>query len=275
MLKIFLSLSGIIFLLWLIPVMVFHPSNDRDWSVDQKILAWAEIDDNLIHLKNIRNFSYSTSDDYTPAYYDKTYDLEKLRRVYFIVEPFGEFGGAAHTFLSFEFDGDDYVAISIEIRKEKGESFSPLKGLFRQYEIMYVIADERDVVKLRANYRKDQVYVYPGKAVSQKKLQKLFLSMIDRANRLRTTPEFYNTLNNTCMTSIVRHINEIADEKINHSYKILLPGYSDKLAYRLGLIDTNLPLEKIREHFHINARALKYAESPDFSKMIRLFDEKS
>ncbi|MDH4261930.1 MAG: DUF4105 domain-containing protein [Spirochaetia bacterium] len=265
---------SVAFLLRLIPFIFFHPSNDRDWSIDQMILPYGEINANLVHLKNIRNFSYITSHEYIPDYYDKTFNLNKLRTVDFIVEPFDRTGLAAHTFLSFGFDNDEFVSISIEIRKKKGDSFSPLRGLFRQYEIMYVISDERDVVKLRVKYRKDPVYIYPVKFMEPEKLRLLFLSMIKRANELRKTPEFYNTLNNTCMTNIVRHFNEVADKKVFFSFKILLPGFSDKLAYQLGLIDTNLPLKKIREHFYINNRAMKYADSPDFSKLIRQYDEK-
>jgi len=274
MLYILLTALILVFSLWLIPLLLFRPSNDRNWSKDQAVLPFAEINGNRVHIKNIRNFTYRTTTDYTPGYYDRTFDLDKIKQVYYVVEPFSRFAGAAHTFLSFEFEDDQYVSISAEIRKEAGEEFSPLKGLFRQFEMMYVIADERDVIKLRTNYRHDPVYLYPGKRVSKERLQKLFLSMIREANRLYTTPEFYNTITNTCATTIVRHINEIAGDRIGLSYTILLPGYSDKLAYKLGLLDTELPLDEIRNHFQVNSRAIKYADSPDFSKWIRRYDLK-
>jgi hypothetical protein len=248
------------------------PSNDRNWTVDQAILPYAEISGNMVTIHNIRNFTYASTTSFTPAYYNKTFNLSKIRSVEYIVEPFSDWEGSAHTFLTFGF-GDtektaEYVSISVEIRKEQGESFSAIKGLFKQYELMYVIADERDVIKLRTNYRKDQVFLYPVKA-DKPGMQQLFLSMVERANKLYTEPEFYNTLTNTCTTNIVGHVNEIVTERrVPFSYKVLFPGYSDQLAYDLGLIDTTLPLTEIREKYKINEKA-ETASDSDFSTKIR------
>jgi hypothetical protein len=272
------------FILLIIALIVFYflilhifvkPSNNRDWADDQKILPYADINLNLISIHNIRNFTYASTTSYTANYYDKTFDLNKIKNVYYIVEPFSGTVGAAHTFLSFEFEplsatstSNDFVAISVEIRKEKGESFSALKGLQRKYEIMYVIADERDVVKLRSNYRKDLVYVYPIKTTKEK-LQNLFVDMASRANTLKDHPEFYNSLVNTCTTNIATHVNKISPNKIPFSFKVLLPTYSDELAYKLGLIDTNLSFTETRDKYLINKKAEMYANDPDFSTKIR------
>jgi hypothetical protein len=245
-----------------------QPSNTGDWSTDQQVLPFATVSENLVTIENIRNFDYTTVTDYTTNYYTKTFDVDKIKSVDYIVEPFGGFGGVAHTFLSFGFEDDSYVSISVEIRKKKGQSFSPWKGLFKQYTIMYVVADERDVVKLRSNYRKDDVFVYPTK-IDKEHARKLFLSMIVRVNKLHDKPEFYNTITNTCTTNIVRHVNEISEIKVPFSYKVLMPGYSDKLAYDLGLLDTALPFEKIRETYKINDKAMRYATSSEFSIKIR------
>jgi len=192
-----------------------------------------------------------------------------IRDVWYIVEPFSGIPCSAHTFLSFEFENDQFVSISVEIRKEKGETYDPIKGLFNKYELMYVIADERDVIKLRTNYRKDLVYVYPAKTTKEK-TQTLFLDMIQRANSLRDNPEFYNTITNTCTTNIVSHINKITPDRVPFfNLRILLPANSDKLAYELGLIDTNLSFEDARTLYYINDRAMKYADDPDFSVKIR------
>src|SRR5688572_19601532 len=115
------------------------PSNHRNWNLDQVVLPEAEINGSLVTIRNIRNFTYRSTTDFTPAYYDRTFDLAELQRVYYIVEPFSDFKGAAHTFVSFEFTGPEFVAISPEIRKEQGEVFSAFKGLFKRYELMYVI----------------------------------------------------------------------------------------------------------------------------------------
>ncbi len=244
-------------------------SNDRDWNVDQAILPSAEIDGDIVSIRNIRNFSYKSTSDYEPAYYDKTFDLSKLKRVWYIVEPFSGIPGSAHTFLSFEFEEDQFISISVEIRKEKGESYHPVKGLFNKYELMYVIADERDVIKLRSNYRKDLVYVYPAKTTKEK-ARALFLDMINRANDLKENPEFYNTITNTCTTNIVQHIRKITPDRVPlFNLRILLPANSDQLAYELDLIDTDLTLEEARKRYFINDRALEYADSEDFSVRIR------
>jgi hypothetical protein len=265
----FLILIGLIIVTFLVVHFTTKASNDRDWNDDQKILSTAEIKGNLVSIHNIRNFTYASTTSFTISYYDKTFDLNKIKKVWYVVEPFSGIPGSAHTFLSFEFEGDQFVSISVEIRKEKGESFHPVKGLFNQYELMYVIADERDVIKLRSNYRKDLVYVYPIKTTTDK-ARELFLDMVNRANDLSQHPEFYNTVTNTCTTNIVRHVDKITPHKVPlFNLRILFPANSDKLAYDLGLIDTTLPFEEARTKYFINDRALKYADDPEFSRRIR------
>ena len=244
------------------------PSNNRVWEVDQSILPSVDIQENVIEIKNIRNFKYKTEIDYIENYYDKVFDLNEIVRVDFILEPFSNWEGAAHTFLSFGFENDEYIAVSIEIRKEIGEKFSVWKGLLNEYEIMYVIADERDVVKLRSNFRKDDVYIYPIKT-SQEKTKELFLDMMQRVKKLETEPEFYNTITNTCTTGILYHVNKISPKRIPFDFRVLVPGYSDKLGYEIGLFDTELSFEEAREKFHINKRAEKFSDDPEFSRLIR------
>lgn len=243
------------------------PRNDREWSLDQRVLSHAKFTGDEVTVFNIRNFTYKSVTDYEPNYYDKTFNLNELVSVDYIVEPFGNMG-AAHTFLSFGFSTGDYLAISVEIRKEVGESFSPLKGLLRNYELMYVVADERDVIKLRTNYRQDAVYLYPIK-ISKEHMRILFSDMLTRTNKLREKPEFYNTVTNTCTTNIVSHVNHIAPAHIPWDVRLLLPENSDVLAYELGLIDTSVSLEELRKHHKINDKAAQYADSTDFSKLIR------
>ena len=249
--------------------LITTPSNDREWNKDQTVLPHADVNGNEVIIHNIRNFTYASTTSYTEAYYDKTFDVNKLKRVWYIVEPFSGIPGSAHTFLSFECEDNQFVAVSVEIRKEKGESFHPVKGLFNQYELMYVWGDEKDLVKLRSNYRKDKVYVYPIKT-TEEKARALFTDMIARTNDLKDNPEFYNTITNTCTTNIVKHVNEVTPKKIQMINKsVLFPESSDELAYSLGMIDTELSFEDARKRFYINDRAEKYAEDKDFSVMIR------
>jgi len=262
-----------VFIVILLPALIVNlitkPSNNRNWNEDQKILPYVDIDDDSILIHNIRNTSYTSTTDYEVKYYDKEFDLNKIKRVWYIVEPFSGIPGSAHTFLSFEFENNNYISISVEIRKEKGESYHPVKGLFNQYELMYVIADERDVVKLRSNYRKDLVYVYPIKT-GKEKVKGLFLDMIKRANKLKDSPEFYNTITNTCTTNIIKHVNTITPHRISIlNFEVFFPEDSDELAYKLGLIDTDLSFDEARKRYFINNKAEKYADYLDFSVRIR------
>ncbi len=266
-----LLIAGIILII-LITNIFTEPSHSRDWSLDQAVLPHIQFDSedkNRVHISNIRNFTYSSTTAYEINYYDKTFDIQSLDKAWYIVEPFSGIPGSAHTMLSFEFATKtatntvaetkrDFLAISVEIRKEKGESFHPIKGLFNQYEIMYVIADEKDAIQLRTNHRKDLVYMYPVRADKQK-VQALFLSMLEAAQRLHDTPEFYNTITNTCTTNIVSHVNQVTPGRIPWlNLAVLFPASSDKLALSLGLLDTDLPIEKAREYFLINDRAMEF-----------------
>lgn len=265
-LAIFIVITVILFL----SIDIFiQPSNDRNWNDDQKVLPTATVKENIVEIKNIRDFRYTSTTDFTKQYYNKEFDLDKIKKVWYIVEPFSGIPGSAHTFLSFEFEDNTFISVSVEIRKEKGESFHPVKGLLNQYEVMYVWADEKDVVDLRINHRKDQVFMYPMKA-GPEKTRELFLSIIYRTNKLYSEPEFYNTLFNTCTTNIVEHVNLISPKTIpSIDTSIVFPENSDLLAYKLGLIDTDLPENDIREKFNINKKGEMYKDDPDFSVKIR------
>jgi hypothetical protein len=253
---------------YLVLIAVVRPSNDRNWSTDQARLPSAVFSGDSVRVQNVRNARYRSTSDFDVRWEDRQYDLRKLESVWFIVEPFSHWRGPAHTFLSFGFSNGDYVAISVEIRKEKGESFSPLSGLLRQYELTYVVGDERDLIGLRTNHRHDDVYLYQVRTTTEK-MRELFISMLNRANQLVQEPEFYNTLTNTCTTNIVDHINVIAPGRIPFSYKTLLPAYSDDLTYDLGLINTTLSRDQYRAAHQINELAKRYADKDKFSEAIR------
>ncbi len=264
-----LSIAIFLLISFLTVNLLTKPSNNRTWNDDQKILPYSEQHNNLITIHNIRNFTYASTTSYTQDYYDKTFDLDTLKGAWFVVEPFDGVPGSAHTFLSFEFDNNEFLSISIEIRKEKGESFDPLLAFYNRYELIYVIADERDVIKLRSNYRKDSVYLYPARG-TKTAFKELFLDMLQRANALKEKPEFYNTLTNNCTTNIVKHVNKISPKSIPFfTLQSIFPKYSDKLAYKLGLIDTNLTFEDARARYLINGKAMKYSEDENFSRKIR------
>lgn len=262
-----LSIIAGLGLLWAGFVLLTRPSNDRDWSPNERVLPYAEFSGDQVLVHNVRNTVYRTAEDFTPAYDDRTYDLRRLRGVWFGVVPFSGWRGVAHTFLSFEFAGE-FVVISVEARKERGETYHFAKGLFRRFELFYVVADEHDAIRLRTNYRGDAVYLYPIKTTPER-ARALFTAMLERANALRERPVFYNTLTRNCTNTIARHVNSLVPGRVPFSFKVIFPGYSDRLAYDLGLIATDLPYDSIRAHFLITERA-RAATDTGFSRQIRV-----
>jgi hypothetical protein len=264
--RVLVVVVGMLLMWWL-----FHrPSNDRDWSRDQAVLAGAEFDGETVLVRGIRDCRYRTAAEFTVDHLDARYELDRLVRLEFFVEPFADWRGPAHTFLSFGFDDGRQLAISVEVRRERGEEFGVMGGMTRQFELMYVVATERDLVGLRSVYRGNPVYCFPIRAETGK-IRAMFESMLRRVNQLREHPEFYNAVTNTCTTNIVWHLNEVAAQGVPWwNPRVLFPGYSDRLAYDLGLIDTDLPFSECREAFRIRDRvAREFIDSPDFSKQIR------
>jgi len=244
------------------------PSNERDWQPEVARLAYATIDGDMVTVHNVRNFDYRTETDFTPAYYDRTYDLKKLDSGD-LVAVYWMGPAIAHLFLSFGF-GDDRLAISIEARKERGEGYSSAKGFFRQYELYYVVADERDVVRVRTNYRKDppeDVYIYPLRAPPEN-LRRVFLEYMRKMNALREHPEFYNTLTTNCTTAILMNT-RVNPESLPLSWKVLVSGYTPAYVYESGRMDRSLPFEERKRRSLVNAAAQAADQAPDFSQRIR------
>jgi hypothetical protein len=267
-LQIFFSIVIFVVIIITIVLLSRKPSLERDWEKDQEVLPTIIFSGDEIEIKNMRDFKYSWETEYEINYYDKQINITELKSLDYIIEPFSDFDGPAHTMFSFGLNNWEYIIISAEIRKEKGESFSPFKWITREYEIVYMIWSETDFVKLRANYRKDDVIVYPIKT-SQEKTQELFISMLKRADSLSKNPEFYNTITQNCTTSILDHVNELREEKIPWTKEALLPSHSDKVIYDLGLIDTKLSLEEARKYYQINELSEQFADDENYSEKIR------
>ncbi len=165
-------------------------------------------------------------------------------------------------------EGDDYLSVSLEIRRQKGEDFGFWKALFSQYEITYVVGDERDLINLRVNHRNVDVYVYRMKSTPAQ-TRALFRDVMARVNHLSDHPELYNLLTNNCTPNVVHHVNNVSHNAIPYNYEVLFPGYSDRLAYKLKLIDTSKSFDQTKEEAHVNRLAQQYRDDPDFSKKIR------
>lgn len=259
----FVVFAGV--LLWWLSI---PPSQNRDWQPDVAALASAEFDGDRVTIRNIRNNDYRTETDYTVRYYDKTFDLSKLQTADLFISFWGS-PYIAHTIMSFGFADNDYVAISIETRKTKDEEYSAIKGFFKQYELIYIVSDERDVVRLRTNYRGEDVYLYRLNA-RPTLVRDVFRDYFTYINHLQQHPEWYNALTHNCTTAIRGHV---VPHTVVHSWpswKLLINGYLDGRLYEIGAIDQSLSFPDLKARSLINARARAAGDTPDFSKKIRL-----
>ena len=244
------------------------PSNNRDWQPDVAVLPSATVDGDRVTLHNIRNIEYRTATDFTPRYYDKTFDLRRLDSAD-LISSYWAGEAIAHIFGSFGFGGQEYVAISAEIRKARGQDYSTLEGFFKQYTLIYVVADERDVIRLRTTYRQppEEVYLYRTN-VPPAQVRRLFLDYVRDLNRRVTQPAFYHTLTTNCTTTILFHA-RASGGIARYNWKILLSGYAPAYAYEIGRLDTRLPFAELKRLSHINARTQAAGDAPDFSQRIR------
>jgi hypothetical protein len=243
-------------------------SNDRDWLPEVSVTPYATINGDLVTIHGVRNFDYRSETDFTPRWETRTYDLRKLDSAD-LIAVYWAGKAIAHIMISFGFQDRDYLAVSIETRKEKGEAYSTLAGFFRQYELYYVVADERDVIRVRTTYRQphEDVYVYRTRA-PQQNIRRVFLDYITAINELRERPGFYNTLTTNCTTTIRAHT-RMNPESPPMSWKILLSGYVPDYLYELGKIDTTMPFSELEKRSLINARAHAADKDPAFSQRIR------
>lgn len=244
------------------------PSNDRDWQPDVAKLAYATFDGSKVTIHNIRDFEYRTETDFTPRYVDRTVNLDDIRTID-VVSSYWSGELIAHLFLSFGFADGEQIAVSIETRKEKTEAYSTLAGFFRQYELVYVVATERDLIGVRTNHRRppEDVYVYRTDATPAS-ARFLFVDYLRAMNDLVEHPEFYNTLTTNCTTVIVMHT-RANPSAIPRSWKILASGLFPEYLYELGYLDESIPFRELKQRAHVNARANAAGSADDFSAQIR------
>lgn len=246
------------------------PSNDGDWQADASRTAWAEIDGDRVTIHNLRNCDYRTETDYSNCWTDRTVNLSQLQHADLFFTTWGP-KYIGHPILSFQFGDDDHIAFSIEARYKAGQSYSALLGFFRQYELIFIAADERDVIRLRTNYRKDeQVFLYRT-TVSPERARAIFLIYADYLNKLRDHPEWYNALTRNCTTTLDSKIAADLEHPQPWNYQLLLNGTLDELLYTRGrLVTDGLPFPELKQREHINAAAQAADQSPDFSSLIRV-----
>ncbi len=245
------------------------PSNDRNWQPDVDRTAWAEIDGDRVTIHNLRNCDYSSESEYTNCWHDRTVSVSQIQGVDFVFTTWGV-PWIGHPILSFAFQDGQHIAFSIEARYQVGESYSAIRGFFRQYELIFVAADERDVVRLRTNYRKDEeVYLYRTN-MPPETARSMFLTYNAYVNKLRNQPEWYNALTKNCTTTLDRQLSAQVADPQPWSYELVVNGTLDQLLYNRGRFVTNgLSFPELKERAHINTVAKAANQSLDFSSLIR------
>ena len=244
------------------------PSNDRNWRPEVAVMPQAFIEGDRVRLTGVRNFDYRSRDDFTVHYEEREIDLSHLVGLDFYVSYF-MVGLVAHTFVSFTFDNASPLSISIETRPEVGRGFDPIASMFKQFELIYVVGEERDLVGVRAIYRREAVYLYRLNT-SPEDARRLLMVYLTRINELAERPEFYNLFTNSCTVNIVRYANAVG-RKGRFDIRHLFNGLIDSYLYHSGRVDTTEPFDELRRLSLINeaAQAADGAPEPDFSRRIR------
>ncbi|HEY0550022.1 MAG TPA: DUF4105 domain-containing protein [Verrucomicrobiae bacterium] len=254
------------FLLVLVWWFTLKPSNTRAWQPDVAQTAWAEIRGDEVTLRNVRNCDYITETNYTPRWETRTVRFSKLTGIDIALTYWGS-PWMAHPIVSFQFADAAPVAFSIETRKEIGESYSAVRGFFRQFELIYIVADERDVIRLRTNYRHgEEVFLYRTK-VDAEQARARFREYIAKVNELHERPGWYNALTANCTTSI--RTQRAAAERAPFDWRMILNGKSDEMAYERGALAGALPFAELKRRSLINPRAKAADKAQDFSRAIR------
>lgn len=243
-----------------------QPSNDRQWAPDVSRGVVGQIDGSKVYLRNVRDFDWTTRDDADERWIDMTVDLDQLQSVDFVSTVWAS-KAIAHTMVSFGFADGQHVVFSAEIRREADEKFSEIGGFFKEFELVLIAATERDIIKLRTDYRKDDVSLY-AMTMTPEQRRMLFLSYVDLGNELAYKPRWYQTITTNCTTVIYKLARTVAPG-IPMDWRILLSGYTQDYLYDLGVIASDRPLQQIRDDAHITAKAQALPQGVDYSQGIR------
>jgi hypothetical protein len=242
-----------------------RPSNEREWLPDVAVAPTIDLEGDRVTVHGVRNFHYRSENDFDARWEDRTYDLSKLRTFDLVMCYWGPVE-YCHTLVSFGFEGGEQLAVSVEARKEVGESFSTYAGFFKRFELIYVFADERDVIGVRS-HRGENLYLYRLRA-KPARLRDLFLSYVGFANDLARSPQFYGVLRNSCGVNILHRVAETGATTLL-GRDALLNGMWDRHLYRQGALNQDLPFDELRARSRIDARLRAALDAPDFSQRIR------
>ena len=255
----------------LLAFLQLRPTNNRLWEKEYAVLASATRDGNVLRVTNIRNFAWTSPSTAIASYYDATFDLNDVQGVDLVLSYWAG-DTIAHVFVSFAFSDGRHLAASVETRRAAGQDYSTLGGFFRDYELTYVIADERDLIGVRTDVRRERVYLYRLHVAPQVPRQ-LLLSYLEKANALAKAPEFYNTVADNCTSNVISRIAAMPGSvgRPPYSWKLLASGYTDSYAYELGRLNTSLPFPELKQRSRI-VRGTGASIGPNFSSEIRARD---
>ena len=243
-----------------------RPSNNRHWQEDVSRTPWCERADNRLLFHDLRAYDYPRNKKAIPGWETLTYNLDELEGMDLAVNYWGS-PWIAHPIIVFRFQNSPPLAFSIETRREQGEEYSAMAGLFRKYELIVIAGGERDLLRVRTGHRKgEDVYLY-SLTVPPEKARKRLLEYVDLINSLRGTPRWYNALTANCTTAI---LSIRKDVPLSADWRILLNGKMDRMFYELGYLKTDgLPFESLKARALVNPAAVEAHENPDFSEAIR------
>jgi hypothetical protein len=249
---------------WFISI---RPSHERNWRPEVAVMPRAIIEGDRVRIQGVRNFDFRNRDDFTARYEEREFSLAHVVSLDLFISYWMP-GPVAHTFVSFNFDdGTPPLCISIETRPEVGEGFAPIASMFKQFELIYVVGDEHDLIGSRVSHRGEDVYLYPIQATPQS-ARRLLEVYLERINELADTPEWYNLLKSNCTLNIIRYAN-VAGRQGRFDMRHLINGWADRYLYDNGWVDTTLPFAELRQRSRITDLARAAAHAPDFSQRIR------
>lgn len=258
-----------LFIIAFVLLLLEKPKRYRNWIESCKKPPVVRFpNEEVVKIDNVREFKWRSVDDYDAAWVTHSYYLDQLDSLDLILEPLGDSKLFAHSMLSFGFGPERRVVISAEVRKEEGESFSLIPGLYKQFELIYQVNSERDALTLRSCQEGTQLYILPIKA-SKDFMKSLFVSLTAKAGKLTDEPEFYHSLRANCTTELFDHIKKNYDGHISYGKGVLFPAQSGKVLHEMGWMDTELDYDAAMEKFRSGMRVRKFANHPDFSKKIR------
>jgi hypothetical protein len=245
-----------------------EPSGDTAWQPDVARTAWAETDGDQVTIHNFRNFDYQLGQSPQVRWETKIVDLSQLRAVDLYINFWGS-TLICHPIVSFQFGPTDHVAISVETRMGRGQTYSLIRGFFKQFQLIYIVADERDVIRIRTNYRHEQLYLYRT-SIKPERARKLFLSYLSSVNALHAQPKFYNALSDNCTTNVRTQTAATSAKPAPWDWRMIVNGTVDELVYERGGFASQLPFAELKQSSLIDAKAQAADRNPDFSAQIRV-----